>query len=50
MPFIAPIVAAVGSLGAIGSAIVGIGVSVGLSYLSKALGGGDKATPTDAGG
>ena len=50
MPFIAPIVAAVGSLGAIGSAIVGIGVSVGLSYLSKALGGGDKATTTDAGG
>ncbi|MFG1462249.1 phage tail protein [Xanthobacter sp. DSM 24535] len=53
MPFLAPLIggiaAGIGSLGAVGSALLGIGASVGLSYLSKALGGKSSKTATSSG-
>jgi uncharacterized coiled-coil protein SlyX len=54
MPFIVPAVAAVSGLvaaaGPIGSALIGIGASVGLSYLSKALSGSTSAASATTSG
>ncbi|QTL01905.1 hypothetical protein J5J86_13930 [Aquabacter sp. L1I39] len=54
MPIIAPAIAAVSGLvaaaGPIGSALIGVGASVGLSYLSKALSGSTSAASATTSG